>query len=253
MLSAEELEWLAGALKNIDDLLRGLSDFRQFPDLIGRNDALLDVFLDHVVTSVRDARQLSARAIERLDEARHALAEEARTVADEARRQAEGQPPAAPPPPVPPRRVAPPANIEQITMANPTGMREVVLVAEHDAASLHEIETMLTDEDYRVLSVRDAFEAVSIYARLWAAIDLVIMDFSMPGLSGDLIFDELQAINPKVAAVVSGGYTHPDKLNQMLGRGLSGFLPKPFEKERFIRQIEQVLAHRPPPGAATRL
>ncbi len=251
MLSAEELKWLAGALEDIDGLLRGLSDFRQFPDLISRNDALLDVFLDHVVTSVRDARQLSARAIERLDDARHALVEETQMAADEAKRRA-GEQPAAAPLPAPVRRVAPPANIEQITMANPTGMRELVLVAEHDAASLHQIETMLTDEDYRVLSVRDAFEAVSIYARLWAAIDLVVMDFSMPGLSGDLIFDELQAINPKVAAVVSGGYTHPDKLNQMLGRGLKGFLPKPFEKDRFIRQIEQVLAHRPPPGAAKR-
>ena len=252
MLSAEELEWLAGALKDIDGLLRGLTDFRQFPDLISRNDALLDVFLDHVVTSVRDARQVNARAIERLDNARHALAEETQMAADEARQQAEGRP-ALEPLPAPTRRVVPPTNIEQITMANPTGMRELVLVAEHNAASLQEVETMLTDEDYRVLSVRDAFEAVSIYARLWAAIDLVIMDFSMPGLSGDLIFDELQAINPKVAAVVSGGFTHPDKLNQMLGRGLSGFLPKPFEKDRLIRQIEQVLAHRPPPGASTRL
>ena len=67
----------------------------------------------------------------------------------------------------------------------------------------------------------------------------------MPGLSGDLMFDELQAINPGVAAVVSGGYTHPDKLSQMLTRGLSGFLPKPFTREKLIRQIQTVLAHRP--------
>ena len=248
MLSAEELEWLAATLTNIDALLRGMADFSQYPDLLNRDDARLDALLDHVVAGVRDARLLSGKAIERVDDALSAMAEDARAAAETARQQtaATDLTPASPPPV---RTVRPPEKIEQITMANPTGMRELVLVADHHAGSLQEIETMLTDEDYRVVSVQDAFEAISIYARLWAAIDLVILDFSMPGLSGDLIFDELQAINPRVAAVVSGGFTHPDKLNQMLGQGLSGFLPtKPFVKEKFIRQIQQVLAHRPHQG-----
>ena len=252
MLSEEELEWLSGAIKDIDDLLRGMADFRRFPDLINRDDAPLDAYLEHVVASVRDARLLSARTLERLEDARSQLAEETRQ-AEEAAQQAAARNSPEPPPPTPVRTVQPPTNMEQIFMANPTGMREVVLIAEHDAKLLAEIETMLTDEDYRVLSVRDAFEAISIYARLWAAIDLVILDFSMPGMSGDLIFDELQAINPRVAAVVSGGFTHPEKLNQMLGQGLSGFLPKPFEKEKLIRQIQQVLAHRPHSSSASRL
>ena len=252
MLSAEELEWLSSALKDLAGLLRGMVDFRRFPDLINRDDARLDEFVEHVVASVRDARQLSGTALERLEGIRADMDEEARAAEEAVRELASGRvPEPTPPPPV--RTVQPPTNLEQIFMANPTGMREVVLVADHNAASLAEIETMLTDEDYRVLSVRDAFEAVSIYARLWAAIDLVILDFSMPGLSGDLVFDELQAINPRVAAVVSGGFTHPDKLNQMLGQGLKGFLPKPFEKDKFIRQIQQVLAHRPHSGAASRL
>ena len=108
-------------------------------------------------------------------------------------------------------------------MANPTGMRELMLVADHDAASLHEIETMLTDEDYRVLSVRDAFEAISIYARLWAAIDLVVLDFSMPMMSGELIFDELQAINPNVAVVISSGFLAPGEAQPDAGPGVERF------------------------------
>ena len=137
-------------------------------------------------------------------------------------------------------------------MANPTGMREAVLIADHDPETLAEIERILTEDDYRVLSVRDAFEAISIYARLWAAIDLVVLDFNMPGMNGDLIFDELQAINPKVAAVLTGGFTEPAKVNQMLGQGLKGFLPKPAEREKFLRQIGQVLAHRTPSGSAAK-
>ena len=240
MLSIKELEWLSGTLKDVDGLLRGLSDFRAYPELLHRDDEAVQSLLERIVHSVQNARLLSGKAIQRLDEARVDLAEQERQQALVPR---EAAPAEEAPPPV--RIVRPPANIEQITMANPTGMREVVLVADHDCASLQTTEAILTEEDYRVLSVRDAFEAISIYARLWAAIDMVILDFSMPGLSGDLVFDELKAINPNVAVVISGGYTHPDKLSQMLGQGLSGFLPKPFTREKFLRQIQQVLAHRP--------
>ena len=241
MLSIKELEWLSGTLKDVDGLLRGLSDFRAYPELLHRDDEAVQSLLERIVHSVQNARQLSGKAIERIEEARADLAEQDRQQAMPVRAPAvpaeEGSPPV--------RIVRPPANIEQITMANPTGMREVVLVADHDSVSLQTTEAILSEEDYRVLSVRDAFEAISIYARLWAAIDMVILDFSMPGLSGDLVFDELKAINPNVAVVISGGYTHPDKLSQMLGQGLSGFLPKPFTREKFLRQIQQVLAHRP--------
>ena len=241
------MEWLQGTWQNVDDLLRGMSDLREFPEMVASDDEHVQKFLDHIVHSVQDARQLSVQAISRLTEARQAGLEEARLAAEAA-----ALPPSEPEP-EPVVTVRPPTNMEQIFMANPTGMREVVLVADHDAESLAALETMLTDEDYRVISLRDAFEAVSTYARLWAAIDLVILDFSMPGLSGDLIFDELQAINPNVAAVISGGYTHPDKLSEMLKHGLSGFLPKPYSREKLIRQIQQVMAHRPPTAGVSRL
>lgn len=243
ILSTDAADQLQSTLRSIEGLLRGLADFRPYPELLVSDDPTLQRFLEHVVNGVQDARKLNEQALARLDEARQAGAEAERLAAE----------PPVEPAPEPTVTVRPPTNMEQIFMANPTGMREVVLVADHDPDSLQAVETMLTDEDYRVLSVQDAFEAISIYARLWAAIDLVILDFSMPGLSGDLVFDELQAINPNVAAVISGGYTHPDKLSQMLGRGLSGFVPKPFSREKLIRQIQQVLAHKPRTPGASRL
>jgi CheY-like chemotaxis protein len=241
MLSVEELQWLRASLEEVDRLLAGLADFGSFPDLITHDDPQVQSLVERTVVSVRDARLLTAEMLANLDPAAPAALDTGAAETD----------PDLPEPSAasaPPLRVEPPAHLEQITMANPTGMRELVLIADHDAEALAEIEQMLTAEDYRVLGVRDGFEAISIYARLWAAIDLVILDFSLPGMSGDLVFDELQAINPRVAAVVSSGFTHPQKLKQMLAQGLSGFLPKPYERERLIHQIQQVLAHRPATG-----
>ena len=247
MLSHEELDWLQTALKETDDLLRGMSDFRAYPELLNRPDPQLEALVEHLVNSVRDARLINSKALARIEDARSEAAELARQAAEE-----EAKKTREPEPAPPPRLYQPPTDQQQIYMANPTGMREAVLVADHNPETLEEIELILTEEDYRVITVRDAFEAISIYARLWAAIDLVVLDFSMPGMNGDLIFDELQAINPKVAAVLTGGYTDPAKINTMLGQGLKGFLPKPSEREKFVRQIGQVLAHRPHSGVGSR-
>ena len=246
MFTQEELQWLRSALHEIDLMLGSLSDFRQHPGLLDRDDPGVQRYLEQVIHTVRDARQLSAKAINWVEEARESeAAESQRQVREEEAR-------VNPPPPPPPVLIHPPQHIERITMANPAGMREVVLVVDADKTTLAQIEEILTDQDYRVLSVTDSFEAISIYNRLWAGIDLVILDVEMPGMSGDLVFEELLVVNPKVAAVVSGGLAHTNKLNAMLSRGLSGFLPKPYNRDRLIAQIQQILARRPSSGGSSR-
>ena len=142
-----------------------------------------------------------------------------------------------------PKPVAPP-RLESIIMANPTGMKELILIADHEARVLRQTENILTDDDFRVITARDGFEAIALYNRLWTAIDLVILDFALPGMAGDLIFDELLGINPNVACVVSSGFHQPAKLSAMLAKGLCGFLPKPYDGEKLLRQVQAVLAHR---------
>jgi CheY-like chemotaxis protein len=237
-LKEEELERLTATIQAIDELLRNLTNFRPYPRLLDRtDDPVLQDFLDHVVADARDARLLSAKALECLDEIQADL---------EAARQplVEDDFPSDEPEPLP--LIRPPADLERITMANPAGMREVVLVIDHSPETLQQVETILTDEDYRVISVQDGFSAISTYGRLWAAIDLVMISFDMPDMSGEDIFEELLAINPQAVTVVSYGDAPPEKskLNQMLTRGLSGFLPKPYEREKIIRQIQSVLTHR---------
>ena len=250
MLNSEELQWLSVVLREMDSMLGTLSNFRDYPGLLHRDDPALQSYLEHVTDTVQKARLLSGKAIDALEEAAADAAESARQLAQDAAEAA--NPPPSPPAPEP-VLVRPPVNLERIFMANPTGMRELVLVVDADPQTLTQVEDMLTEEDYRVLSIRDSFEAISIYTRLWAAIDLVVLDFDMPGMSGDLIFEEMLVVNPRLSAVVSGGMAHVAKLNAMLGRGLKGFLPKPYNRERLLTQIQQILAHRSPSSSSARL
>ena len=232
-MNAPELEFLIANARALHETLRGMADFRKFPALLDCPEPEVQSYLDHVVAAVRDARALNEKIIEALESA------PPEATADSVAAPIQDQPEE-------PRSITP-EPLEQITMANPTGMREVVLVAESSARILQEVEEALTDYDFRVISVQDGFEAIATYGRVWTAIDLVVLDFDLPGLSGELIFEELLAINPHAAVVVSSGASAPEKgkFHQMLARGLSGFLPKPFERERLLRQIESILRRRP--------
>ena len=57
---------------------------------------------------------------------------------------------------------------------------------------------ILDFEDYRFIVARDGIEALRIYWRLGREIDLVLLDYFLPVMDGDAVFDELKAINPDV-------------------------------------------------------
>jgi two-component system, cell cycle sensor histidine kinase and response regulator CckA len=100
---------------------------------------------------------------------------------------------------------------------------------------------MLDFEDYRVVSAKDGPEALRIYRNMGEKIALVLLDYFLPVMDGDAVFDELQAINPQVQVVLSSGFGEQAKLGSMLAHGLRGFIPKPYTHEKLIDQIRLIL------------
>jgi DNA-binding NarL/FixJ family response regulator len=64
---------------------------------------------------------------------------------------------------------------------------------------------------------------------------------TLPVMDGDAVFDELKAIDPNVRVVLSSGFAEQAKIGSMLARGLHGFIPKPYTREKLIEQIRSVL------------
>jgi len=72
-------------------------------------------------------------------------------------------------------------------------------------------------------------------------IDLVLLDYFLPLMNDDAVFDELKAIDPKFRVIFSSGFAEQAKIASMLARGLQGFIPKPYTREKLIEQIRSVL------------
>ena len=134
-----------------------------------------------------------------------------------------------------------PDESEEGKIQNPDGKGELILLVDDNEDILEETCAILIFEDYRVVLAKDGPEALRIYRKLGTQISLVILDYFLPIVDGDTVFDELKAMNSEVHVVLSSGFGEQAKLGNMLERGLRGFIPKPYTHARLIKQMRAIL------------
>jgi CheY-like chemotaxis protein len=129
----------------------------------------------------------------------------------------------------------------QIAILNPEGARELILMIDDEPEIAEFASTILAEEGYKVIVARDGFEALRIFQQIHEHIGLVILDFFLPVMDGDAVFEELKAINPRVNVVLSSGFAEQNKIGAMLAQGLRGFIPKPYTREKLLEQVQSAI------------
>jgi len=124
---------------------------------------------------------------------------------------------------------------------NPHGAGEYILLVEDEPDVADVASEMLAEEGYRVVIARDGFEALKIYEQMGKQVGLIILDYFLPVIDGDAVFEELRSINPKVNVVLSSGFAEQSKIASMLAQGLSGFIPKPYGRAKLLEQVRSTL------------
>jgi signal transduction histidine kinase/CheY-like chemotaxis protein len=133
-------------------------------------------------------------------------------------------------------------------------------VPSHDAAESwrSEATVLVVDDDAMVRSVArrllEAFgltvhvaeggpEAIARLAAAPDAIDAVLLDMTMPEMSGADVFIRLREVRPDLPVVLMSGY-HEDELSEEVGAGISGFVQKPFTPADLASRMRVALAGR---------
>ena len=70
---------------------------------------------------------------------------------------------------------------------------------------------------------------------------LVLMDLTMPKLDGREAFRRMKELDPAVRVVLSSGYNEQEAIQQLLGRGLAGFIQKPYQVGKLIDVLREAL------------
>ena len=124
---------------------------------------------------------------------------------------------------------------------NPEGEKELVLIIDDEETIVTYVMETLKNDGYRVIGCTSPFEAIKAYRRFKDSIALVILDYTLPIMNGQEVFDELRSMNPRVAVMLSSGFAEQKDVNTMLARGLRGFLPKPYTQERLLAQVRSTI------------
>ncbi len=121
------------------------------------------------------------------------------------------------------------------------GEGATILVVD-DEPTIREVAAQLLEEaGYRVLLARDGREGVDVLREHAGEIDLVLLDMTMPGLSGTEALDQMCRVEPGVRVLLSSGYTQPDTEDLSSAENLAGFIQKPYGAELLARKVADAL------------
>jgi two-component system cell cycle sensor histidine kinase/response regulator CckA len=118
---------------------------------------------------------------------------------------------------------------------------ETILLVEDDDGVRFVGEDALTRLGYRVLSARNAEEAVRASAAHTGRIALLVSDIVMPGLSGPDLRARLTAERPEMRALFLSGYAPDAAVRHGMLDPSVPFLEKPFSPEALARKVRETI------------
>ena len=116
--------------------------------------------------------------------------------------------------------------------------RERVLVADDDSVIRELITEILSNEGYKVTSVNNGNDAVE--SILVNDHDLVILDINMPKMNGVEAVKEIREQDENVYILLISGEAETEEIKEALNYGADKFLPKPFKKDKLLKEIESI-------------
>ena len=97
---------------------------------------------------------------------------------------------------------------------------------------------------YRVAAAANGPEALDLFGRL-PMVDLVILDYYLPGENGLEVLEQLKVLDPEVKVLIASGSFHPQEVPRLKEAGAVGLIYKPYRVAELESRIRAVLAGLP--------
>ncbi len=97
----------------------------------------------------------------------------------------------------------------------------------------------LGQQGFEVLDARDGQAAIDILRANTGRVDAVLLDLTMPGMSGIEALARLRELDPTLPVVLTSGYSDSSAIN-LPKDGRTTFLSKPFSIEEMVREIRSI-------------
>jgi PAS domain S-box-containing protein len=111
----------------------------------------------------------------------------------------------------------------------PASVAGTVLVVEDEEILRLAVSKMLRKEKFSVIEAGDGITGADLFRIHEANIDVVLLDMTLPGMSGREVLEELQGIRPDVKVVLTTAYSRDNALSSFGGRRPWNYVRKPYQ------------------------
>jgi len=131
--------------------------------------------------------------------------------------------------------------IERVEIPDQLGT-ETILLVDDEAMVLEVWSDYLLEKGYKVFIAEEGEAAVEIFKQKSEDIDLVILDYVLPGISAREVLRQIREIKPDTTVVITSGYSENGQAGAILSENVDGFIQKPTPLTIMHRKIREYLA-----------
>lgn len=113
-----------------------------------------------------------------------------------------------------------------------------ILLADDEETVRRVAQTALQRSGYEVVLAKDGKEAVDLFAKYRGKIRLIILDLTMPVISGEEAIIKLRRLDPQIPILLASGYNQVEIIRRFTKQKITGFVQKPFT----IAQLHEAVA-----------
>ena len=121
------------------------------------------------------------------------------------------------------------------------GGNERILLVDDEESIINIGERILHRLGYQVETEKNPVDALAIFHADPGRFDLVILDMTMPQMTGDKLAEEILAIRPGMPIILCSGYS--EKIDEEIAEkaGIRAYVMKPIEMNEIANAVRQVL------------
>jgi len=131
----------------------------------------------------------------------------------------------------------------QVTPQPPPAVKKAgtILLVDDEQAIRKSAGFLLESLGYSVLTAGDGIEALAVFRARPAEISAVMLDLTMPRMSGAELLRELRNLRPDVPVLVTSGYSCKETMRQLEEAGPIDFIQKPYRANELQSTLLKLL------------
>lgn len=120
-------------------------------------------------------------------------------------------------------------------------VNKTILLVDDEDQLLSIAKSMLERQGFTVFTAVDGLDALDVYQKNAASIDLVLTDISMPQMDGYELVRELNMLNPGLPIIVSSGFGEKTVAAQLEQNIIAAMIGKPYRFDKLLETLENVV------------